>query len=107
VTRHGGTENARNEQSARPASVSGLVDGLVTTAAAQDGSVSVQLVIGTPDRGGKESPHIEFVLDRKHAAILGETLLGVLRPRASPADRGGPAVPCCIGICLNSSLSDW
>jgi len=106
VTRHGGTESPRTERSARSALVSGLVDGLVTTAAAQDGSVSVQLVIGTPDRA-KDSPHIEFVLDREHAGMLGETLLSMLRPRASPADRGALGVPCCIGICLNSALSDW
>ena len=104
MTRPGDIENARSRQLARAALVPGLVDGLVTTAVDQDGSISVHLVIGTSETSGEDCPHIELVLKREHAGILGELLLGVRRPRVSPADGVALPIPCCIGISLNFVL---
>jgi hypothetical protein len=105
MIRHGDIENARNMESVRSAFAPGLVDGQVTTALDQDGSISVNLVIGTSGTCQEEHAHIEFVLDREHAEILGEALLGACRPRASPADCETLPVPCYVGICINFALS--
>jgi hypothetical protein len=97
--RHGDVDSARTAELVRSVPVPGLVDGLVTAAFGQDGSISVHLVTGTGSYQDRRV-HVEVVLDREHAGILGETLLGV-RPRASPADREALSVPCCIGICID------
>jgi len=106
MIRHGDIENARNEESVRSALVPGLVDGMVTTVLDQDGSISVHVVIGSSGAYQEERAHIELVLTREHAGTLGETLLGLRRPRASPADRETRPVPCCVGLCINSALWD-
>ncbi len=105
MIRYGDIENSRNRESARSAFAPGLVDGQVTAAVDQDGSISVNLVIGTSGTCQEERAYIEFVLDREHAEILGEALLGARRPRASPADCGTLPVPCYVGICINFAFS--
>ncbi len=105
MIRHGDIENARDRASVRSAFAPGLVDGQVTAAVDQDGSISVNLVIGTSGTGQEERAFIEFVLDREHAKILGEALLGARRPRASPADCETLPVPCYVGICINFAPS--
>jgi len=106
MIRHGGIENTRKKEPVRSALVPGLVDGLVTTVLDQDGNISVHLVVGASGTYQEERAHIELVLTREHAGMLGEALLGLRRPRASPADRETRPVPCCIGICINSALLD-
>jgi hypothetical protein len=106
MIRHGDIESARNKESVRSALVPGLVDGVVTAALDQDGSISVHVTIGAPGLYQEEHAHIELVFEREHAAVLGETLLGVRGPRAAPADHKTPPVPCCIGIHIDFALSD-
>lgn len=102
---HDDIESAVDGHPPRPVPVPGLVDGLVTAAVDEDGSISVHLIIGSPNALGEGCPHIELVLGREQVGILGETLLGVCRPRATPADPETPPVPCCIGISLDSAVS--
>jgi hypothetical protein len=87
--------------SVQPAMIPGVVDGLVTTSLAPDGSVSFHVIIGASRGQVEECDHIEFILSPEHAKMFGETLLGKRRQPASSVLYETPSVPCCIGVRLN------
>ena len=103
MIRSGDFENTWNGGSGRSSPVPGLVDGLVTTSLEEDGSTSVRLIIGSSGMRQEERGHIELVLKREYAQMLGETLLGMRRPDDSPANGVIPPFPCSIGICIDTA----
>lgn len=103
MIRSGDLENTWNGGAERSILVPGLVDGLVTTSLEEDGSTSVRLIIGSSGMCQEERGHIELVLNREYAEMLGETLLGMQQPGDSPANGVIPPFPCSIGICIDTT----
>jgi hypothetical protein len=84
--------------SATLGTVPGVLDGLITTSLAPDGSVLFRVRIGTGgDALGRDSL-IEIILSPDHA----DTLAEIWRTRSGDPGHQSLAVPCCIGVRLRS-----
>lgn len=99
----GDCAQARNgdTRSGRLVGVSGVVDGLISASVAEDGSVSLQVRIGTGDVAGGPRDHVEIILDLEYANGLG-ALFNDGR-RSVPVGAEGQWSPCCVGIRLHAS----
>lgn len=90
--------------SVTPALIPGIVDGFVTTSFHPDGSVSFHVVIGKYSARASRCDQIELIVRPEHAETLGETLLAERQPHSSATRYGTAAVPCRIGVHLNSHV---
>lgn len=84
--------------SAASGTVSGVVDGLITTSFAPDGSLLFRVGMGTDGDALGRGGHIEIILSPDQADALAEIWL------ARHGDMGYDvsAVSCCIGVRLRS-----
>lgn len=87
---------------AAPGTIPGLVEGMVTASPGRDGSVSLHVVASTHDVNAVGCHHIEFILRREDAELLGEVLLGRRQPRSFPARHEAGWIPCWLGLRLSS-----